>query len=169
MPKQSTSFWTFSNQLYDKDDVASACLYLQNEFQFDVNLLLFCCWAGHFDNDLSGESWKQILDFSKRWKSGVVQPLRDTRNWMKNNAHRITEENGFPTLREKIKLNELAAEKFQQEYIEKCAKELKMKNMRFSPVRAENYIDKLMKANHVKTNKEISAQLRVIIQGVDKC
>ena len=35
--------WNFSNKFYKNDNVRIACLKLQNEFGFDVNIVLYCC------------------------------------------------------------------------------------------------------------------------------
>ena len=40
-------FWDFSLEVYAKEGVADACLRLQDDLGIDVNMLLFCCWAGH--------------------------------------------------------------------------------------------------------------------------
>ena len=46
MPNKPQNFWKFSLELYDREGVAAACLALQEEYQLDVNLLLFCYWHG---------------------------------------------------------------------------------------------------------------------------
>ncbi|MDD9895048.1 MAG: TIGR02444 family protein [Gammaproteobacteria bacterium] len=168
MSKQSTSFWNFSNQLYDRDDVSTACLHLQNEFQFDVNLLLFCCWAAHFDETLSPDSWDRILEFSRQWRKEVVQPLRDVRSWMKGESHHYIENTEFSVLRERIKMDELAAEKFQQEYMEKSVAEVPKQSSEFSAARAQDYFNKLARANSQEISEEISTQLQILIDAVEK-
>lgn len=168
MSKQSTSFWSFSNELYDKDGVNDACLRLQNGFQFDVNLVLFCFWAAHFERKLSAESWERVLYFSKKWKSQVVQPLRDTRKWMKSEAHHHSDSIEFTELQKRIQMEELAAEKFQQEYIENCIPEFESKLAQFSPIRANRYFEKLMQANSIAPCEEISAHLQLLIRRLKK-
>ena len=49
MDLPSSRFWDFSLEIYAKPGVAQACLALQDECGADVNLLLFCCWAGPLD------------------------------------------------------------------------------------------------------------------------
>ncbi len=168
MSKQSTSFWNFSNQLYDSDGVATACLYLQNEFQFDVNLLLFCCWAAHFEQSVSDDAWDRILEFSTQWKKEVVQPLRDARSWMKSEGHHHVEESEFSVLRERIKMDELAAEKIQQETMEKSVAGTSKERIEFSVARAQDYFNKLANAHSIVISEEIAAQLQILIDAVEK-
>ncbi len=39
-------FWAFSVELYGAAGVETACLALQDRFGADVNLVLYCLWAG---------------------------------------------------------------------------------------------------------------------------
>ncbi|HEY9550471.1 MAG TPA: TIGR02444 family protein, partial [Kiloniellaceae bacterium] len=43
---EETPFWQFSGAVYARRGVAEACLALQQRHGLDVNLLLFCAWAG---------------------------------------------------------------------------------------------------------------------------
>ena len=43
---EETPFWQFSGAVYAHPGVAEACLDLQDRHGLDVNLLLFCAWAG---------------------------------------------------------------------------------------------------------------------------
>ena len=84
------NFWEFSVTLYAKDGVASACLNLQDTFEIDVNLLLFGCWYGFYFGEFDESTLDQALDFSRIWKTEVVQPLRNVRVWMKANSAKLT-------------------------------------------------------------------------------
>jgi uncharacterized protein (TIGR02444 family) len=101
--------------------VSEACLELQEKFNLDINLLLFCLWYsrsyGKFDVDIL----RQVWEFSQEWKNNVVEPMRSARRWMKINSATLTEcdTEDFVSLREKIKVNELKAEKYQQLTMEK--------------------------------------------------
>jgi hypothetical protein len=39
-------FWDYSLHLYSQPGVEGACLTLQDEFDLDVNIVLFCLWSG---------------------------------------------------------------------------------------------------------------------------
>lgn len=123
MNNQSQNFWNFSVDLYAQARVADACLDLQNSYGLDVNMLLFCYWhgvnLGVFPPGTLGQAW----EFSQSWKKEVVQPLRNVRHWMKEqaNAHSTFNLPQFEALRSRIKFDELAAEKYQQEFLEQIA------------------------------------------------
>ena len=114
-----TNFWQYSQGLYDQKVVTSTCLSLQESHDLDVNLVLFCCWYASNFGVIPETLLADSLKYSKSWKRNVVQPIRSTRIWMKN--HLENSENGHclevKTLRERIKFDELAAEKIQQEYL----------------------------------------------------
>lgn len=115
MSKSSQNFWDFSLQLYSVDGVAPACLELQNNHGLDVNMLLLCVWYGRHFGSLPSASLQQALEFSGHWRSNVVQPLRDTRQWMKGHPPPgEAEQASFSGVREQIKVVELKAEKHQQ-------------------------------------------------------
>ena len=114
------SFWDFSIRTYKTEQVATACLSLQDERGVDVNMLLFCCWFGHTRGHLPLQSFQEIFDFSESWAARVVRPLRGARTWMKSDG---CSDPRMPTrtcmeLREKIKGLELNAEKIQQSVLE---------------------------------------------------
>ena len=120
MSNPQSKFWNFSVDLYAREGVADACLRLQDSHGLDVNLVLFCCWFGQTRGELPEATLTQALAFSSSWRQFVVQPLRDTRKWMKLPANPAAEglESLYETLRERIKLDELAAEKYQQQVLE---------------------------------------------------
>ena len=164
---QSTSLWDFSNQLYDREGIASLCLRLQDEYRLDVNLLLFCCWCAHFEEELPEEIWQRILGFSNEWRSQVVKPLRDVRKWMKLESSTYSRENQFSVLRDRIKMDELAAEKIQQEFIESSLENLVETKAEFSEARANSYLTRLLRAFNIERGEEINSQLEVLIKAAN--
>ncbi|NQV70316.1 MAG: TIGR02444 family protein [Pseudohongiella sp.] len=123
MPDQSQIFWDFSVDLYRQEGVSTACLELQNEFGLDINLLMFCYWHGCCVGTIEDQVLDQVINFSLSWKQSVVQPLRNVRKWMKLNAPLFDagQASQYEMLREQIKTDELAAEKYQQEAMERMA------------------------------------------------
>ena len=167
MTMQSTSLWDFSNQLYDREGIASVCLDLQDDYRLDVNLLLFCCWCAHFEKELPEEIWQRILGFSNEWRSQVVKPLRDVRKWMKLESSPYSRETQFSVLRDRIKMDELAAEKIQQEFIESSLQNLVKTKVEYSEARANSYLTRLLQAFKIERGKEINAQLEVLIKAAN--
>jgi len=122
---QSQNFWTFSLALYDREGVADACLKLQTDAGIDVNMLLFCYWHAMLFGEFSNEVFASALRYSQSWKQEVVQPLRNIRHWLKANA--LDEEQGdrhsqIENLRQRVKEDELAAEKIQHEALERLVR-----------------------------------------------
>lgn len=119
------SFWDYSIRVYGLPQVSHHCLRLQDEFDFDVNLLLFACWHGHTHGKLSADLLHEARIFSQIWSKNLVQPLRQTRRWMKSpveiDALLKTKEsarNSFHHLREQLKVLELESEKLQENILE---------------------------------------------------
>ncbi|MBI3188498.1 MAG: TIGR02444 family protein [Gammaproteobacteria bacterium] len=77
-------FWNYSCQLFQIADVADTCLQMQNTFEADVNLLLFCCWAGDNRRQLSETEIDNLIRASEPWQTAIIKPLREARKLMKN-------------------------------------------------------------------------------------
>lgn len=112
-----TPFWDFSLQFYAHDGVEELCLQLQDDFHIDVNMALFCCWYGVTRGLVPDGLWEPLLKQGGTWNTQVVQPLRQSRRWMKANPPTI-ENLEFSTLRERIKALELNAELVQHQLLE---------------------------------------------------
>ncbi|MCH8174411.1 MAG: TIGR02444 family protein [Proteobacteria bacterium] len=120
MPNRPQKFWDFSIELYGRPGVADACLDLQDSHGFDVNLLLYCFWYGDCLGSFDKLLLEELVKFSLTWNQGIVRPLREVRRWMKNQTQLVSENQApqFQSLRERIKSEELSAEKIQQEMLE---------------------------------------------------
>jgi uncharacterized protein (TIGR02444 family) len=164
MPNQPQTFWNFSTHLYDKEGVAEACLSLQDDFNLDVNLILFCYWYGKHFGVVGSPLLQQIYNFSVEWRDNVVQPLRNLRIWMKK--HKEADKK-WQNLRNKIKANELAAEKYQQEVIENLTMPAS-KNKKADRAKANIYsnLEKLLQKSALKLNKDIESRLAVLSESL---
>src|SRR5262249_34357128 len=77
-------FWAFSLALYGKPGVAPALLGLQGRLGVDVNLLLFCCWAGAEGRALSPADVAGVEAVTQPWQVEVIRPLRAVRRRLKS-------------------------------------------------------------------------------------
>ena len=77
------TFWSFTLGLYGKPGVAPALIGLQDRLGLDVNMLLYCCWAGADRRLLSREDLKAVEAVAEPWQSEVVRPLRALRRRLK--------------------------------------------------------------------------------------
>ncbi len=110
-------FWRYSLALYEREAVAAACLNLQGRLGLDVNMLLFCCWAGANGRRLSAAEILDLIEAVQAWRREVILPLRAARRWLKAEAPAIGP--AAQALRADIKASELAAEAVQQDIMHK--------------------------------------------------
>ena len=107
-----TPFWQFSGSVYARRGVAEACLALQERHRLDVNLLLFCAWAGSNGRRLDGGDIGLLRSAARPWHDQVVAPLRAARRWLKQQTS-VPEDLG-EAFREEVKALELQAEMLEQ-------------------------------------------------------
>lgn len=166
MPSKPQKFWTFSLELYNAEGVAAACLELQDAYQLDVNLILFCFWHGSAYGKIDQELLQNIIKLSVEWRSGVVQPLRSARSWMKLNSNPSEQ---FDSLRERIKADELMAEKFQIERIASLTLIFnKGRKCVLTNDDAEKNIDSLLVAVKIERDEKIASALEIIRGAIEK-
>jgi len=77
---QNNPFWDYSVSIYGKPDVADACIFLQDKYGFDVNLLLFCVWLGAAGRgSLNADEIDGCIKRTRDWRARVIEPLRSIR------------------------------------------------------------------------------------------
>ncbi len=86
------SFIDFSAQMFRKPGIADACLFVQERYGLNVNLVLFCVWVadcggGSLTAEHLQEAWRRLAD----WHKQVIKPLRDIRRVSRNEALGIPE------------------------------------------------------------------------------
>ena len=152
---------------YSAPGVPDACLSLQNDFGADVNMLLFCCWAGSRHEQFEGELFARASEFSSDWAGGVVTPLRSARTWMKTASCEVESvpADAYPQLREQIKAVELLAEKMQLETLESLASSGRELNEDHedSFTGAVANLALYAKHNDIEVNADVRRKLAVII------
>lgn len=116
MQELENDLWSFSLRVYGAPGVAERCLWLQDRRGLDVNVLLFCLWCGLGRQELDAELMAEADRTAREWSSAVVQGLRA--------ARRGLAETGHDELRAEVKRAELAAEKIEQQQLERLARRL---------------------------------------------
>jgi uncharacterized protein (TIGR02444 family) len=107
-------FWEFSLAVYSQPGVAEACLRLQDDAGADVNLLLYCCWmAAVSDHAMSRAGVGQAVAATRKWRDGVVAPLRAVRRRLKDRTAGLPPES-VEGLRAEVKRIELESERLEQ-------------------------------------------------------
>ncbi|MEH2512816.1 uncharacterized protein (TIGR02444 family) [Nitrobacteraceae bacterium AZCC 1564] len=109
----SASFWEFSLTVYSKSGVPDACLELQDQHGADVNIVLFILWVADQGRRLSAQDISKITSLVADWQNEVVRPLRLARRFLKVPAAEWQLQE-TAALRERIKADELEAERLQQ-------------------------------------------------------
>jgi uncharacterized protein (TIGR02444 family) len=86
-------FWDYSLDLYGQPGVQDACLTLQDEFGLDVNLVLFCIWAGaEGPGKLETSELTECVARGRRWQTEVVERIRHIRRTLKQDDLGSSEE-----------------------------------------------------------------------------
>jgi uncharacterized protein (TIGR02444 family) len=92
--------------------VETACLALQARHGIDVNILLFCGWAGGCGRALDADDLGCLIAAARPWRDAAVLPLRGLRVWLK--TQQVAPGAAAEALRDRIKVCELEAEAIQQ-------------------------------------------------------
>jgi uncharacterized protein (TIGR02444 family) len=116
---RTNPFWDYSWAVYHECGVARACLDLQAREGLNVNILLFCCWAGRHGHSLTAAQLHLLRDAVAAWQREVVGPLRAVRRWLKTpeGLPDPPDPSDSEVLREAIKENELTAERLEQDIL----------------------------------------------------
>ena len=110
----SHPFWDYSLHLYGQPGVEDACLTLQDEFDLDVNIVLFCLWTGsEGPGQLTTAELAECIARGGQWQREVVQRLRYIRRTLKREELGATPEL-VEVFRPRAQRLELAAEHAQQ-------------------------------------------------------
>lgn len=105
---QGNPFWQWSLDVYERAGVKNRLIYLQDDFGFDVNITLWCCWRACDGETLSEDAVRSAEKACGQWVDGVIEYLREAR---------INARNGPPALYQQIKEAELAAEHHEQDIL----------------------------------------------------
>lgn len=74
----SHAFWDWSLDRYEKPDVASACLDLQDKQGLNVNICLWCCWLAEEGRD-ARPAIERAMATLEPWTREITGAIRDTR------------------------------------------------------------------------------------------
>lgn len=107
-------FWLWSNTVYGRDEVRKAALALQDQFDLNVNILLWCVWSSyHFDTHQE-LTMRKAIDVTGNWNKEVTANIRKARRFAKSAL-------GDSALYTELKNIELKAEKHEQSQLQELA------------------------------------------------
>jgi len=109
MTLSAEDFWTFSLDFYGKQNVAKACLSLQDRRDADVNILLLAAYLASKGHVLDDTHLSIADGMTAGWRAAVLQQLRQVRRRLPKFAEEVPE-GDRKNVKEKILEAELAAE-----------------------------------------------------------
>lgn len=156
---EANPFWVFSLSVYGRDGTAPACLALQDLKGLDVNLLLFCCWAGVAGQRLEPAELEELIAAVRPWRTEIIEPLRAVRRQLgKGGAH----EGADSALLEKLKAAELESEAVQQRILFEC---LPLESGEASEEIAAENLKTYVKLLGVDCDSAATADLAAVLRG----
>ncbi|MCC7274335.1 MAG: TIGR02444 family protein [Alphaproteobacteria bacterium] len=106
------AIWSFALGVYGAPGVPEMGIALQDEAGADVDILLWCAWAGTQGVALGAEAIAAAVAATRPWRDGVVRPLRGVRRTMKDMAVAAPPAD-VAALRAGVKAAELEAERLE--------------------------------------------------------
>jgi uncharacterized protein (TIGR02444 family) len=124
MQANDSKFWPFSLAVYADTAVQKECLDLQDNYGLDVNLVLFCAFAGAVHGAaLTPAAMNEAVALVHEWHGDIVRSLRAARRALKPFETGTSETTAAAAgLRARVKPIELEAERIEQAMLEEwCA------------------------------------------------
>ncbi|OQX33637.1 MAG: TIGR02444 family protein [Oceanospirillales bacterium LUC14_002_19_P2] len=152
-------FWHYSVQLWPT--AGETLLMLQDSYQLDINMVLFCCWLANekrilHSSDQLAHYWPEI----SRWQRDVIHPLRIVRQNMKV---MIKPDVDLQALYSKCKQVELYAECIQQKRLFDLKNQLSRSSGIHSHKRLEENLQQYL--NLYGANKNDYQMLQTLLVG----
>ena len=119
------NFPAYSIHLYCRENVKESCLRLQDEYDLDVNAVLFCYWYGVHYGVAGEDVWARVDEVAQFCQSFLIRPMRQWRRELKNEdvlSNRLSHYEREKT-REWIKNNELYWELIQQRFMQEACED----------------------------------------------
>lgn len=77
----NSELWNYSTQIWTLPEVELICLEMQNDYDININILLYCSWVGDKKLLLNDDDMQTLLDTVQPWQI-IIKPLRDSRKMM---------------------------------------------------------------------------------------
>ncbi len=108
-------FWRYSLTVYSKEGVPAELIALQDTFDLDVNVALFCLWLGRAVGfQLREDQLNALSERCTPWNKETVLPMRGVRRYLKTGTAVQPIAQRAAELRTQIKRLELLAEQIEQ-------------------------------------------------------
>lgn len=159
MEAGNNPFWDFSLAVYARDGTAPACLALQDTKGLDVNLLLFCCWAGATGRSLQRSELETLVETVKPWRTDVIEPLRHLRRKLGTGGDF---DGASDALLKQLKSAELESEAVQQRILfEQISLEAGESSVQVAAQNLKAYVE----LSGVQCDSAVTADLAAVLRG----
>lgn len=120
VPEGQSHFWEFSLTVYGGPGVQEECLLLQDRYGVDINVLLFCAYAGAVHGAVMADhDVRAVVAATDEWNTTIVGSLRKARRALKPFAADASAAGASAAaLRTSVKAAELEAERIEQIMLE---------------------------------------------------
>lgn len=122
-PRPPDVFWTWASNAYARPGAADSLIAAQDAAAFNVNIMLWACWAATRFEAAPDPAIRQAIDAVGPFHEAVTKPLRATRRSM-NPFRENANFEGAESLRESIKNAELDAERIEINILDRLAFQL---------------------------------------------
>ena len=164
-----SEFWTYSLNSYQIPEIEQACLRMQDKFQADVNILLYCCWVGQQKIQLTESDIKKLIVISHPWQSNILVHLRAARHTLKTSPVIIPDEQREQT-RQQISEMELNAEHMAQLALEKAInlrKKSRNKTLTAMECITNNLTLYCLQLDNLSSSESRPAEINTLIEKTD--
>lgn len=161
---QPEQFWNFSLKLYRQPGVEPLCLMLQEQWQADVNLLLWLRWLETESIPVDDAQIQLAEAHIASWNRGAVWPLRALRVEMKQRYG--VNDAAVEATRRAIKKAELQAERVVQICLEQLARTWPTQPQR-QPVSAGYNL--AIYADYLQLPEPLKQEMRVLYALPNSC
>ncbi len=130
MCEPQKNLWDWSLEHYALDGASDILIEGQDNFDLNVNIILWCCWCADRERLLSGLELRNAIEIAQTWSIEVTSRLRQARRALRRPRFQAyldaqpLDEKSENTLYETIKGAELASEKLELSLYEAIGTEL---------------------------------------------
>jgi len=159
-------FWDFSRRFYRKPGVADACLFVQDRYGLNVNLIMLCVWLAKTGGGvLATGKITAALQRISDWEFSVIKPLREIRRVCRHEALGIPEFL-LQLFQPEVENTELEAEHVEQLVLAEFARGLSPADGSDTPAddaaqSLKNYVDAL----DIQQDAQLTECLSIILQA----
>ncbi|TNF65369.1 MAG: TIGR02444 family protein [Gammaproteobacteria bacterium] len=137
-------FWQFSLKLYKNKQIESALINLQEQYDLNINCILFALWLAYVDIQLQPNEFQDIIKSVEVMQSNITKVIRKARKSVKLNQSQ------YPDMFYQNLLQiELESEALQQQKLYQLASKFKQTEIKINSLLAKQYLKWLFNINNI--------------------